>query len=48
MNELASITRILLPPTEGSTTAYYPQENGEKLDLDAGNRLDTDQLQHFA
>jgi hypothetical protein len=30
------------------TTAYYPQENGEKPVLEAGNRLVLDRLEHFA
>ena len=38
--------RIAAP--DDQTTASYPQENGEKLDLAAGNRLYLDGLQHFA
>jgi hypothetical protein len=38
--------RIAAP--DDQTTASYPQEDGEKLDLEADNRLNLDRLQHFA
>jgi hypothetical protein len=38
--------RIAAP--DDQTSAYYPQEDGEKLDLEADNRLYLDGLQHFA
>jgi hypothetical protein len=38
--------RIAAP--DDQTTAYYPQEDGEKLDLEADNRLYLDWLLHFA
>ena len=38
--------RIAAP--DDQTTASYPQENGEKLDLEADNRLNLDWLQRFA
>jgi len=38
--------RIAVP--DDQTSAYYPQEDGEKVDLEADNRLYLDWLQHIA